>query len=277
MFKKSLIIPLALTVVLFLILTAVLRAEIGILNAFTSSDILTKIRWSDLLVGITIYLKTSIDFAIFMGNLMHSNPGWKNRIAIESGTAFGNAVGTIVILAIWTFFKEIDWLLALMIILASLVLLRLAEEGFDHAMVYRGKLGSKFLNIMVLLESALKKVNAVFSPLYAKIIPGTSMKRSKAKNFPHLLKISFSIPFILGLDDFAGYVPLFNIVNVFGFAIGVMLGHTILNIFLFMSPDKTVNAVKNPFISFVGSLAFIALAVWGFYESYLLLFVHSGF
>src|SRR3990167_3904370 len=96
------LLPLALTVVILVLLSGILWGEIILLNQFTSQKILTDIRWSDVLVGLTIYLKTSIDFAIFMGNLMHANPGWKNRIAIEIGTAVGNASGTLIILAIWT-------------------------------------------------------------------------------------------------------------------------------------------------------------------------------
>lgn len=72
---------------------------------------------------------------------------------------------------------------------------------------------------------------------------------------------------ILRLDDFAGYVPLFNLVNVFGFAVGVLAGHTILNLFLFLNPDKTVSVVKNPLISFFGALAFVGLAIWGVRET----------
>lgn len=82
------------------------------------------------------------------------------------------------------------------------------------------------------------------------------------------------MPFILGLDDFAGYVLLFNIVNVFGFGIGVFLGHMVLNIFLCISPKRTIQAVKNPLIAFIGSVAFIILACWGFYEAFKLLFLH---
>jgi hypothetical protein len=92
--------------------------------------------------------------------------------------------------------------------------------------------------------------------------------------FAQLFVFSFSVPFILGLDDFAGYVPLFNIVNVFGFSIGVFLGHMILNIFLFLSPKKTTEVVGNAYIALIGGLAFILLALWGFYESYKILFVH---
>ena len=88
-----------------------------------------------------------------------------------------------------------------------------------------------------------------------------------------LLASSFTIPFILGLDDFAGYVPVFDIVNVFGFSIGVIVGHMILNIFLFISPKNTIKAVKNPVVSILGSVAFVALALWGFYEVYKILFL----
>jgi len=83
---------------------------------------------------------------------------------------------------------------------------------------------------------------------------------------------AFTVPFILGLDDFAGYVPLFKIVNVFGFAIGVFAGHMILNIFLFISPKTTINVVKNAYISAVGALVFIGLAIWGISETIHLLF-----
>ena len=274
MLQKEQLLPLILTVIIFFVLTAILRIESAVLNAVTISDIQIQIRWTDVFVGLTIYLKTSIDFAIFMGNLMHTNQGWRNRIAIESGTALGNALGTMLILAVWTFFKEINWLLALMVIIASLVLLRLAEEGLHHAQEYRGSFSHTFLNIVKYTEWLLKKINHIFAPVFSKIMPNLSLGRTKAKSFSQLLLFSFSVPFILGLDDFAGYVPLFNIVNVFGFATGVMLGHTILNIFLFLNPDKSVKAVKNPLISFAGGIAFVALALWGIREALLLLTNH---
>ena len=164
MLQKEQLLPLILTVIIFFVLTAILRIESAVLNAVTISDIQIQIRWTDVLVGLTIYLKTSIDFAIFMGNLMHTNQGWRNRIAIESGTALGNALGTMLILAVWTFFKEINWLLALMVIIASLVLLRLAEEGLHHAQEYRGSFSHTFLNIVKYTEWLLKKINHIFAP-----------------------------------------------------------------------------------------------------------------
>jgi hypothetical protein len=56
-------------------------------------------------------------------------------------------------------------------------------------------------------------------------------------------------------------------VNVFGFAVGVFFGHTILNIFLFLSPQRTIKIVKNPIISFFGSIAFVGLGLWGLFEA----------
>src|SRR3990167_10498135 len=93
-FLKSQILPIFLTLVIFLILVGVLYGEIFLLNKVTFIDISTHFRITDILIGLVIYLKTSIDFAIFIGNLMRRFPGWKNRISIEIGTAVGNALGT---------------------------------------------------------------------------------------------------------------------------------------------------------------------------------------
>src|SRR6266550_8613475 len=127
---KYQILPILLTIVIFLFLTGSLFFFLQFLNLSPAKQkIQIALRPIDILVGMTVYAKTSIDFAIFMGNLMHTNPGWKKRIAIEIGTALGNGVGTLFILAIWFFFKEIPVLMILMIFLASIVLLEMAEEG----------------------------------------------------------------------------------------------------------------------------------------------------
>lgn len=263
--------PLILTVVIFLALSGALYLEIIVLNRFSSDHILTEIRWGDVLVGMTIYLKTSVDFAIFIGNLMSQYPGWKNRIAIELGTAVGNALGTIIVLAIWSFFREIEWLLATMIFIAALVLLRLAQDGVEHAKEGLSQRKGMLKMSVVVLERILTSINSFVDPVLKYIIPHASMRAIGKKTLIGVCVMSFTIPFILGLDDFAGYVPLFSIINVFGFSIGVLAGHMILNAFLFISPKKTIAIVKNSIISFIGSLAFIALAIWGFYEVYRIL------
>ncbi len=262
------LIPLFLTVVVFFALYGIFFAAIFGLNLIPGTEnISLKVRWYDVLIGGTIYLKTSVDFAIFMGRLMSSNPGWKNRIAIEIGTALGNGLGTIVVLIIWTFFKEVEWLLAIMIFIASIVLFELAFASLEHFSNWEG--GGKFKHYTyAIINKGLTLAVKFTQPITKKILPdlGEKLKGSQALPWKKLLLFSFSVPFILGLDDFAGYVPLFNIVNVFGFSLGVIGAHTLLNIALFINPDATVKIVRNEWVSFIGSLAFIGLGIWGLIE-----------
>lgn len=263
---KEQVIPLVLTVIVFIVLSVFYFWEIVVLNVIGKENIVLHIRIADVIVGTTIYLKTSIDFALFMGNLMKSNSGWKNRIAIEIGTAVGNALGTMAILAIWNFFREVEWLLAIMIFVAALVLFRLAKDGIEHAVHTDVPLSKRFKKIISQTETAIDNINKITDPVLSKIMPQVSMKTKRDLTFKQLFFFSCTVPFILGLDDFAGYVPLFNIVNVFGFGIGVFLGHMLLNALLFVSPSKTIAAVKNPIISFLGAIAFIGLGAWGLFE-----------
>lgn len=267
MLKKQLL-PLLLTGVIFLALCVIYYGEILLLNTISKQHIVTHIRLQDILIGVTIYLKTSIDFAIFIGNLMKTHSTWQGRIAIETGTAVGNALGTMVVLFIWNFFKEIPLLLFIMIVLASLVLFRLAKDGIEHAQDGIKTMPAWFKSVVDKTGVIIERINVIISPILDKIVPHASMNFKKSLPWRELLIFSFTIPFILGLDDFAGYVPLFNIVNVFGFGIGVMLGHMILNLLLFISPSKTITTVKNPVISYFGSLAFVGIALWGLWEAF---------
>jgi cadmium resistance protein CadD (predicted permease) len=262
---KRQFLPLVLTIVVCAALVGFLWLEIVGLNQLTSTDILLQIHWVDVLVGLTIYLKTSIDFAIFIGLLMSKNASWKSRIAIEVGTALGNALGTMAILLVWTFFKEIRWLLAIMVFLAALVLFKLAEDSLEH--VTNEGVGLPIVKRAAhFLERGLQRLNHFLAPVLRFILPNLKATKEGALPFWPLFLTSFTIPFILGLDDFAGYVPLFSVVNVLGFGTGVFVGHMILNFFLFLSPERTIRIVKNSLISFLGSIAFIGLGVWGLVE-----------
>ena len=269
---KEQAIALSLTVLTCLFLIVALLLEIHLLNVFSHEKISLSVNIKDIAIGAFIYLKTAIDFAMFIGKLMHQNPGLRGRIGIEIGTALGNGVGTMAILAIWTFFKEVDWLLAIMVFVAALVLFRLAEDGLEHVDHEDKKYPKLFRQFVKVFEKSIKTFNAFTHPVLSKIVPSHNLKPKAATTFKALLILSFSVPFILGLDDFAGYVPLFSVVNVFGFAIGVFAGHMILNILLYLSPTRTIKAVKNPILSLLGSIAFIVLAAWGIIESYKLLF-----
>jgi hypothetical protein len=262
------IVPLALTFVVCLFFVGVLFLEVTTLNHFVGArePISTVVFLSEVLVGMTIYLKTSIDFAIFIGRLMSEYVGWKNRVMIEIGTAAGNALGTLGILAIWDLFREIKILMAVMIFVAALVLIRMAEDGLSHARK-SGTYPFNFFGWINIFEKVMHTVNGVTKPFLSHIVPDISVKEKKSASYKKLFMYALTVPFILGLDDFAGYIPLFNVVNVYGFAIGVFVGHMILNIFLFLSPKNTIRAVKNPIISLIGSVAFVGLALWGIYEA----------
>lgn len=266
---KTQLIPLLLTIVVFGVLVALLHGAILVFNMLPVRELVVlEIRWVDVLVGGTIYLKTAIDFAIFMGRLMAANPGWKNRIAIEIGTALGNAAGTIMVIGLWVLFKDIQILLALMVFVASLVLFELAHGSLPHFEAWN-QVTDVRKTIFRALKGLLDAVTRLTDPVLSRIMPdiGAAMRGGKALPWWGLLGFSMSVPFILGLDDFAGYVPLFNVVNVYGFAIGVIGAHTILNIALFLSPKRTIAAVKNEYISFLGALAFIGLAIYGLVET----------
>lgn len=267
------IIPILLTILTFLFLATALYGLLLLLNSLNIGQaIILDFRKRDVLIGIAIYLKTAIDFAIFIGNLMHSNPGWKKRIAIELGTAIGNAGGTFLILIVWVFFKEIPILMMIMIFIASVVLLRMAEESLEEFLKHkRSFIKLDITKPVSLLQKQLDFVNQLFRPILKFFVPSLNLTKTKKLSFINLITFSFTIPFILGLDDFAGYIPLFSIVNLFGFALGVMFGHMILNMGLFIWPSMTVRVVKHPLVLMIGGFAFIGLALWGFYESFHLL------
>lgn len=269
--SKSLsqLVPLLLTAVVMAVFIALLYASIRVFNTIPFSEpINMNFRWIDVIIGATIYLKTSIDFAIFIGRLMAANPGWRSRVAIEIGTAAGNTFGTILVIGMWVLLKHVDILLALMVFVASLVLFELAHGSLEHFSNWEGRGGIKKI-LYSLLHIFLDRMKVLIHPILSRVMPdlGEKMKGKSTLDWKNLLKFSMSVPFILGLDDFAGYVPLFTVVNVYGFAIGVIASHTLLNIALFLSPQKTIIAVKNEVVSFFGALAFIGLGIYGLVET----------
>ncbi|MDR3502494.1 MAG: hypothetical protein P4L79_07910 [Legionella sp.] len=262
-------IPIALTVAVFGALAVALLFVVRLLNLLpTGSPISENLRWGDIVVGATIYFKTSVDFAILIGYLMRNNPGWKNRIAIELGTALGNGAGTILILSFWVVFKQLHFLLALMILLSALVLFEMAESGVQHFDSWRYHIGLKH-NLYKILKGILDFILKFTKPVTSRILPNFSktLSGNRKLKWTALMVFALTTPFILGLDDFAGYVPLFSVVNVFGFAVGVIGAHMILNIGLFANPDATIKFFKNQWISFIGAVAFLGLAFWGLIEA----------
>lgn len=264
LFEK--IIPVLLSFFIFFFLTTLLYGVLLILDSLNLQfPIILDFRKREVIFGILIFLKTAIDFAIFMGNLMHTNPGWKKKIAIAIGTSIGNAFGTFLILTIWTLLKEVPLLMIASILLSSIILFKLSEESFELFL----KQKKSFIKIRMpvnLLQNQLDLVNNLFRPLLKFFVPDLNLTRTKKLSFINLITFSFTIPFVLGINDFAGYIPVFGYVNVFGFTLGVMLGHMFLTIGLFLVPKVTVKIVKHPIVLIGGGLAFLAIGLFGFYE-----------
>ncbi len=260
-------IPVLLSFFTFFILSTCLYGVLLILDSLNLQfPIILDFRKRELLFGILIFLKTAIDFAIFMGNLMHTNPGWKKKIAIAIGTSIGNAFGTFLVLIAWTLFKEIHILMILSILLSSIILLKLSEESFELFL----KQKKSFIKIRMpvnLLQNQLDLVNNLFRPLLKFFVPDLNLTRTKKLSFINLIIFSFTIPFVLGINDFAGYIPVFGHVNVFGFTLGVMFGHMLLTIGLFLIPKITLKIVKHPIVLIGGGLAFLGIGIFGFYEA----------
>ena len=265
------IIPVILALLTFLILSTLLYWVLLFLDSLhLNYPVILDFRRREVIFGILIYLKTAIDFAIFMGNLMHTNPGWRKKIAIAFGTSIGNAFGTFLILIVWTLFKEIPALMTAGVFISSVILLKLAEENFEIFL----KQKKSFIKIRMpvnLLQNQLDFVNNQFRPVLKFLVPDLNLTGTKKLSFINLIVFSFTIPFILGINDFVGYIPLFEYVNVFGFTLGVMLGHMLLTIGLFLLPNKTVGIVKHPVVLIGGGLAFLAIGIFGFFEAFKIL------
>lgn len=282
---KNNIMPLIVAVIVLIVLWLAYYGEILLLNglSFTTEKILTEVKRTDVGIWLLIYLKTSIDFAIFIGILMKKYPWVKNRYAIEIWTWLGNMLWTAIVLAIWVFFKEVSLLLWIMVLVASLVLFEMAAWSIEHLFETEednkdGVVVSPFqIKIANFLLTLIKPILYVISPILSKIMPSMSHKEDPSevkKTFWWLFLVSFTIPFVLWLDDFAWYVPFFRVINVFGFWLGIFLWHCILNIALFVSPNSTIKAIKNPNIALLWCIAFIGLGIYWVYEAIKIIFFH---
>jgi len=269
------VVPITLAVILFILLSLGLHDLLTWVNSVHGFNLDLSLHISSIVFGALIYFKTSVDFGIFIGRLMHLYPGWKNRIAIELGTALGNALGTIAILLLWLFVAQINFLLAFMIAFSSLVLLELAFVGLEHFNHWQEE--ASILGFLYnLVEKPLSFINKIQGPLLRRVLPGLGevfrgledeeTGEKLAVPWGKLLMFSLTIPILLGADDFAGYVPAFSLVTIYGFAVGIFGAHALLNIALFVSPRHTISFVRNSFIAYVGTVAFIILAVFGFVE-----------
>ncbi len=268
--KKILVqkaIPVVLVILTFFALSTLLYGILLILSSLSLNyPIILDFRRREPLIGIIVYLKTAIDFTIFMGALMHTNPGWKKRVAIGLGTGLGNAFGTFLILTIWTVARNFTPLIVIFTFLSSIILLRLAQESFEEFLKQR----QSFIKLKMpvsLLQDQLNLVNKLFRPILKFFVKDLNLTKTKKLSFINLVTFSFTIPFVLGFTDFSAYIPLYRYINVFGFTLGILLGHTLLTIGLFVLTKQIVSLTRHPVVLIGGGLAFVAIGLFGFTEA----------
>lgn len=228
---------------IFLLLVFVLFSVIKKANLISGKNPISfKIIVSDILFGIFIYLKTSLDFVIYAGSFIKVNKKIKNLGAFITGTSIGNSAGVFLIIFIWAIVRNFKWFLFFAILVSSVTLFFL---------------GSK--NINEFWENYKKEAK-----------PGKANEEEKLgnKSFKQVFISSLKLPFILGIDDFAGYIPLFNILNITSFSIGVLLGHFFLTSFILINEKPMRKVVSFKFFDLFGGLIFIAIATWGIVEAF---------
>lgn len=285
--KGQLLIPLFFGAVLLLISSVLTVLIIHVLNKFLpeTNNLKLVFRLGDFALGTTIYLKTAIDFAILMTLYMKVYPGWKNRMAIESGTTIGNTLGTILVIIIWGMLQQFKIVLNLMVFYSAIILIKLAYETLEHVEDFSIDISSKYplldfiYDIIFWPLDAFIKISIYFIKIvweiieatpFDKLVPNLTISseeiRGKKLTYTALFLMTLGVPFALGLDDFAGYIGLLTVVNVLSFAIGVYFGHFILNTFLFLNPKKTMKIIGHPLISWIGSMALMFIAYLGLKE-----------
>lgn len=213
------------------------------------------------LLGMTIYLKTAVDYAIFVSRLMNNNLGLVPRIAMNAGTSLGAFIGVTMVFIIWAFFNQVPILMFIMLVIAGCILLELGEGSEEH-----------YKELPEKIKKPVRLFFKILSPVYKKIIfflPDFSTN-DKKRTFWNLFFYSAIIPFILGIDDLAGYMSLMTPTNVFSFLCGIYIADSIIDAFLFMKPEITIKIIKNKWISFIGAIFFITLGLLSFYHAFLI-------
>lgn len=249
--KKQLI-PISLSLGLFALFSASTYGILLILNCFMSEPLALTLTIGQFLLGIFIYLKTSVDYALFVGGLMEQNPGIRNRIAMNIGTQIGCFIGVTAIVVIWSFFREIRWLMAILLVIAGMILIGLGDGSQEHFETLPGW-AKRPLEGFFNLTRPLVQIFTFFMP--------ESDMSPQAMKWGKLFLVSGIIPFALGADDLAGYMVLLTATNVFSLLLGIYFGDAIIDIALFAKPEWTVAVVKNRWVAYLGALFFIGLGI----------------
>jgi len=188
-----------------------------------------------------------------------SNHGSKARVVMNIATVMGCYVGVTLVLFLWGFAKEISWLIIPILIFAGSVMIKLAFEGIEY--FKDSKSIPKLLSLpTIYVVDALYYLSRAFTFW----MPEISKPSVKPMKTSELIKWSFLLPFVIGLDDLIGYMGAMTIYNVFGLLIGIYFADIFIDILIFVSPKFTKKVVESATLSIIATFAFLFLA----YKSY---------
>ena len=211
---KNQLIPITVSLGFFVVFVGLTYLVLQVLNGFDSltQKFVLGVSLTNVLLGMLIYLKTAVDYAIFVGLLMDKNEGTAKRIAMNAGTSVGAFIGVTLIVVLWSFFKEIPWLMAGLLVLAGAVLFSLGDTSQEHFQQVPRKLRRP---LELFFDFHRPIVNALTF-----FMPDGDFKPKTMKVWP-LFFFSGFLPFLLGADDLAGYMTLITTTNIFGLLIGI--------------------------------------------------------
>ncbi len=252
----------------FFMLSTYLFIEYAI-NPNAQEKVQIQLNIKDIAVGFFLYFVTAVDYALIVGRMQVSNPGFRARLVMNIFTCVGCFVGVTLVLFLWGFAKEVPWLIIPILVFAGSVMVKLAYESadyFEHAtqipFVVR-----KFTEIILRL---------LYYPtrIFTYWMPELGSPNVTKMSYWSLAKWSFFLPFIIGLDDLVGYMGAMTIYNAFGLLFGIYLADIFIDILIFVSPKITRKLVESAALSILAVYAFVYLAYKSYSEGLLLLEEH---
>lgn len=235
------------------------------INPLSSNKIHIVFYPTDFFVGFLLYFVTAIDYALIIGRMQTANPGNKARLIMNVFTCLGCFVGVTLILFLWGFAKEVSLIILPLLIFAGAVMVKLAYEGRSYY-----QQSPKINNIVKNLTTATLNVLYYPTRVFSFWLPELGSPNVQKMTIAHLAKWSFLLPFIIGLDDFIGYMGAMTLYNTFSLIAGIYFADIVIDILIFFSPKFTSKMVESPYLSLFASYAFLYLAYKSFSEAYIL-------
>jgi hypothetical protein len=229
------------------------------INPMSTEKILLEFHLKDFLVGFFLYFITAVDYALIVGRMQTVNRGLQPRFVMNVFTCLGCFVGVTLVLFVWGFAKEIDWLIVALLIFAGSVMVKLAYEGLE----YFENAPNIAKPIRVLTTQGVTFLHRLTEGLTF-WIPELASPKVKKMRLSQLALWAGVLPFIIGLDDFVGYMGAMTIYNVFSLLFGIYLADIVIDILIFISPKLTKKMVESAILSLLATYAFLYLM----YKSY---------